>query len=124
MVTALAGQQLQWINLKNYPATHWGFNFWDHGAAQYGVCFDDSTLNESEGIVLADGLEIEEIIPVFENAEISKWDLISFDCCLMNMVEWVYEFEDLCDYFVASQESIPGQGFLQAGSSSETRPPS
>lgn len=95
----------------NYPANHWAFNFWDHGAGQYGVCFDDSTINETDEESEADGLEIEEILPVFENSGISKWDLISFDCCLMNLVEWVSEFEDYCDYFVASQESIPGQGF-------------
>ncbi|UYP45783.1 hypothetical protein NEF87_002068 [Candidatus Lokiarchaeum ossiferum] len=95
----------------NYPANHWGFNFWDHGAGQYGVCFDDSTINETDDTSEADGLEIEEILPVFENSGIQKWDLISFDCCLMNLVEWVNEFKEFCDYFVASQESIPGQGF-------------
>ena len=43
--------------------------------------------------------------------EIGKVDILSYDACLMQMAEVLYEVKDYADYVVGSEETVPGQGF-------------
>ncbi|MCE7908362.1 MAG: hypothetical protein DYH02_08365 [Candidatus Omnitrophica bacterium COP1] len=40
-----------------------------------------------------------------------RFDLMCFDACLMGMVEVAYEMKGLAPYVVASEQTIPGQGY-------------
>jgi hypothetical protein len=40
-----------------------------------------------------------------------KWDIVSFDSSLMQMVEVAYEIRDQASYIVGSEESPPGTGY-------------
>ncbi|NHJ48653.1 MAG: hypothetical protein FK733_12785 [Asgard group archaeon] len=85
----------------NYPAEKYCLNLWDHGAGIYGACQDDTS-----GSIL----RVDQIQSAISSS--GKFiDVISFDCCLMTMVEVAYELRNYCDYLVASEDNIPGDGY-------------
>ena len=97
---------------ENYPADRYMLVLWDHGggfASGYGV--DD--LNKR-----ADGKELlsaSEIIDAIGNADV-KFDVIGFDACLMQNIEYANALEPYADYYLASEETEPGTGwFYTAG---------
>lgn len=90
----------------NYDASNYWLNLWDHGGGTDGLCWDDTDSS--------DFLTIDEMQLAIENSVTTysrDIDLITHDACFMNMLEVAYELKDLADYFVASEESIPGDGF-------------
>ncbi|MHA1212605.1 MAG: clostripain-related cysteine peptidase [Candidatus Heimdallarchaeota archaeon] len=90
----------------NYGADHYWLNLWDHGGGIDGICWDDTNSG--------DKLTMDEMQTAIQNSETTSGktlDVISHDACLMNMIEVAYELRDLADYFVASEESVPGDGF-------------
>ena len=97
---------------KNYPADRYMLVMWDHGggfASGYGV----DILNErSDNEKL---LSASEIIGAIKNAGM-KFDMIGFDACLMQNIEYAYALEPYTDYYLASEETEPGTGwFYTAG---------
>ncbi len=97
---------------ENHPADRYMLVLWDHGggfAAGYGM--DD--LNKR-----ADGEDImtsSEIINAIKDAGV-KFDVIGFDACLMQNIEFANALEPYADYYLASQETEPGTGwFYTAG---------
>lgn len=97
---------------KNYPADRYMLVLWDHGggfASGYGV----DVLNEradNEMTMLAS-----EIIRAIKDAGV-KFDLIGFDACLMQNIEYANALEPYADYYLASEETEPGTGwFYTAG---------
>ncbi|MHA1737861.1 MAG: clostripain-related cysteine peptidase, partial [Candidatus Heimdallarchaeota archaeon] len=89
----------------NYSANNYWLNLWDHGGGINGICFDDT---DSDFLTMD---EMQDAIQTSETLYGEKFDLISHDACLMNMIEVAYELKDLADYFVASEETIPLDGF-------------
>lgn len=90
----------------NYDADNYWLNLWDHGGGTDGLCWDDTDSS--------DFLTIDEMQTAIENSVTTHSvdiDLITHDACFMNMLEVAYELKDLADYFVASEESIPADGF-------------
>jgi len=95
----------------NYPADHYLLILWDHGGGwkevslTRGVMFDNDSGNYMTMLDLASGL----------NACDEHIDILSFDACLMGMVEIAYEIEstvaDAPDYMLASERSIPNDGY-------------
>ena len=97
---------------KNYPADRYMLVLWDHGggfASGYGV----DVLNEradNEMTMLAS-----ETIRAIKDAGV-KFDLIGFDACLMQNIEYANALEPYADYYLASEETEPGTGwFYTAG---------
>ena len=97
---------------ENYPADRYMLVLWDHGggfASGYGMDY----LNER-----ADGgdiLSASEIIGAIKDAGV-KFDVIGFDACLMQNIEYAYALEPYADYYLASEETEPGTGwFYTAG---------
>ncbi|NHK32619.1 MAG: hypothetical protein FK730_14795 [Asgard group archaeon] len=90
----------------NYLADRYWLNLWNHGGGVDGLCWDDT----SNGDYLTLN-EMQDAVYTVENAHGKKFDLISHDCCFMNMIEVAYEIRNLADYFVSSEESIPLDGF-------------
>ena len=97
---------------ENYPADRYMLVLWDHGggfASGYGV----DTLNGRGGDETT--MLASEIINAIKKADM-KFDLIGFDACLMQDVEYANALEPYADYYLASEETEPGTGwFYTAG---------
>ncbi len=123
---------MQWVANK-YPAQYYALVLWNHGSgiqdfsvgsrhtfrpswiqnigiktstlAERGVLYDDSqnTCLTNQGLV--DALsEIKSILG-------KNLDILGMDACLMAMFEVCYEIMDYVNYYVASQELVPGEGW-------------
>ncbi len=101
--------------VKTFPAERYNLVLWNHGAGwrsvktprqqaslTRGVSYDDTTKNHINTI---------DLPGVIRHPENKKWDLLSVDCSLMQMIEVLYEWRDTADYIVGSEESPPGEGY-------------
>ncbi|MBN1328816.1 MAG: hypothetical protein JXA54_05025 [Candidatus Heimdallarchaeota archaeon] len=91
----------------NYPAEKYCLNLWDHGGGIFGVCWDDTT-GSSACLSLN---EVQQAIKEATQAYTETIDILSFDCCVMGMIEMAFEVRNYCDYVVFSEESIPFNGY-------------
>ncbi len=102
---------IKWTK-ENYPADRYMLVLWDHGggfASGYGV--DDLNTREDEQQLMT----ASEIINAIRDAD-TQFDVIGFDACLMQNVEYANAFEPYADYYLASEETEPGTGwFYTAG---------
>lgn len=102
---------IKWTK-ENYPADRYMLVLWDHGggfASGYGV--DDLNDRADE----QDLMTASEIINAIRDAG-TQFDVIGFDACLMQNVEFANAFEPYADYYLASEETEPGTGwFYTAG---------
>lgn len=107
---------LAWAN-NDYPSDNICVVMWNHGsgplnrarkdACQRGVCYDFDTNH-----FLTDG----DCRSAFSWGMNSlrggkKYDIIAYDACLMAGIETAYTLADCANYLVASQETIPGDGY-------------
>ena len=76
-----------------YPAEHYMLMIKDHGGGWRGACVDDQ--NGAHRMMSLP--ELREAMDTFD------FDIISFDACLMSMVEVAYELRHNAKYLVASQ---------------------
>jgi len=98
--------------MARFPAKHYALVVWNHGsgwklkgAALKGISYDDSSKNHITTGQLGDALG--EI----SSAAGRKIDLFCMDACLMQMFEVAWAVRDGCDYIVASEETVPGDGY-------------
>ena len=86
-----------------YPAENTCIVPWDHGGSWIGVCSDDNY----DSIIT-----MEELSTALTEAALPI-DVLAFDACLMSSVEVAYEvsLSDTVTYMVASEKSIPFDGF-------------
>jgi hypothetical protein len=87
--------------VSHYPAAHYLLDIWDHGDGFEGVSYDYTSSNELDMFTLKTAIA---------NAG-THFDVIGFDACLMSMVEVVYQIKGWTDYVVASEETVPGDGW-------------
>jgi hypothetical protein len=87
------------------PAERYALLAWDHGAAMYGSNFDwfDSAP--------ADHLLISELVAALTGPGMPKLDLLSFDACMMGVLEIGYNIRSVADVLVASQEVVGADGY-------------
>lgn len=116
-------EALEWACV-DYPSDHMAVVLWDHGAgplnrakmkiemlsAPKGVCYDYDTNNY---------LTDRDCLQAFSWARDTlrggkKFDIIAFDACLMASLEMAYTLASCADYMVASEETIPGNGYQYA----------
>lgn len=100
--------------VKNYPAEKYFLIVWNHGngwvkseisPAERGISFDFESGNNISISQLAVALaEINKITG-------KKIDVFGMDACLMQMMEVLYEIKDYAGYVVASEETVPGNGW-------------
>jgi len=114
---ATLAEALQWACL-DYPSEHMSVVLWDHGsgplnrrpAISRGICYDFDT-----GHYLTDRDCLNAFSWVRNVVRGGKnFDIIACDACLLASVEMAYTFSSCADYFVASEETIPGNGFQYA----------
>ena len=99
---------------EQFPAQKYMVTVWNHGNGweknsknklQKGIAYDDNSGNNITTKQLGDALREISLLRG------KKLELFSTDACLMQMVEVAYEFKDYVDYFAASEEVEPGQGW-------------
>lgn len=101
--------------MARFPAKHYALVVWNHGAgwklkgaALKGISYDDSSNNHITTNQLGDAMR--EI----RDATGRNIDLFCMDACLMQMFEVAWAVRDACDYVVASEETVPGDGYPYA----------
>lgn len=101
--------------LTNFSAKRYLYVFWNHGSgvdryrrsvATRGVC-DDSTNNNDH----LNEQEQQEILAYFNTKTGKKMDIVAYDVCNMAAGEIMYQYRDLADYFIASEEQEPAEGW-------------
>ena len=99
------------ICCDDYPADRYALVLWDHGGGWRGLCWDDTTYEETG---VDDCITMVELRDAVEGAYEDTgeiMDVIGFDQCLMAMPEVAFQVRDYSDYLVFSEETVPGQGF-------------
>ncbi len=110
---------MNWTVL-NFPADNYALVLWNHGGGwRYindgdkdkpkpennpftrDVCFDNTSNDYLSNYEVSEAISESMIKP----------DIVAFDACLMGMIEVAYQLRDLADIMVASEESIPWDGF-------------
>lgn len=64
-----------------------------------GVCVDSTSADMLYNAEVADALAGKDV------------EVLGFDACLMGMLENVYEFKDIADYMIASEDTEPADGW-------------
>lgn len=93
---------------KNFPAKKYILIVGGHGSgwrgvkepSNKGIAYDDLSKNHISPEEFAKALK-----------ESGGADIVVFDACLMQTVEFLYELKGVAKYVVASQESTPGEGY-------------
>lgn len=112
-------EALQWAHV-DYPSDNIAVVLWDHGSGPLnrsekvllskGVCYDFDT-----GNYLTDRDCLQAFNWIKDNLRGGKnFNIIAFDACLLASVEIAYTLGCCADYMVASQETIPGDGYQYA----------
>lgn len=92
--------------IDNYPAENYVLDLWNHGAGWPGICYDDT----SGGSHLTLG-EVRTVLSNIYTSKGVKMNITAMDACLMGMLEVAYSLNDYSNILIASEESIPGDGF-------------
>jgi hypothetical protein len=95
---------LSW-GTETFPASHYTVVIWSHGGG-WKYIIQDSTSGTR--------MSIEDLGNAMNSvsAQIGrKFDITIFDACLMSLVEVADQLVDVTDYVVASEQSVPYQGF-------------
>lgn len=96
--------------LKEYPAQRTAVILWDHGAgSEAGICFDETT-GDQDGLSL---VEINDALyDLHEKLGGFHIDVFGCDACMMATYEMAATLSNYdIDYFIASEELIPGTGW-------------
>ena len=95
------------FGVEQYPAESYGLILWDHGGGpMVGFGVDD--------LHMGDGLTLIELRKAMENSPFAKdarLEWLAFDACLMASVEVASMMAPHARYLIASEETLPGQGF-------------
>lgn len=104
--------------IANYKADRYIFVLWDHGdgvdkstapesitTLQKSIAQDSS----SGGDMLTD-TEQKEVFQHFYNKIGKKIDILIYDACVMGLVELMCQAKDYFNYFIGSEDNVPGSG--------------
>ncbi|MFA8299243.1 MAG: GEVED domain-containing protein [Hyphomicrobiales bacterium] len=89
---------------ENYPADRYGLNVWDHGT---GI-FSDS---DRSAVGSMDMWEMSWALKAFKEKDDVGLDILGFDVCLASQIETVHQFRDFTKVVIASEKTIPGNGW-------------
>lgn len=112
-------EALEWA-FVTYPSDQTAVVLWDHGSGDLnrsekrllprGVCYDYDTGNYLTDVDCLEAFSWARA--TFFNGR--RFDIIGFDACLMASLAMAYTLSFSANYFVASQENIPGDGYQYA----------
>ncbi|MBU1158995.1 MAG: hypothetical protein KKE24_06625 [Candidatus Thermoplasmatota archaeon] len=95
----------------DYPADKYALILWDHGGGWRGLCWDDTTEEETGLNECITMVELRDALLDAKEETGIVLDVVGFDLCLMAMPEVAYQVRDCADYVVFSEETVPGAGF-------------
>ncbi len=109
---------IEW-STANYPADHYALILWNHGGGMWkkgeptrktnpkdkDVCYDDTDNDYLSNFEVGNAIKTSGI----------HFDIVSYDACLMGMIEVAYQIRDMADIMVASEETIPWDGYNYTG---------
>lgn len=104
---------LSW-GMQQYPAEHYAFVFWNHGAG-WRLAPEGTALTRGISYDFTSGTHIRTVDVPAALAADRPVDLVAFDACLMQMTEIAYEMRTVCDYVVAAEDNTPGDGYAYDG---------
>lgn len=90
-----------------YPAEHNALIFWDHGGGPL-LGYGADELFNSDSLLLP---EMQNAMRSTEYSNGKKLDFVGFDACLMSCIECMNVWEEFADFYVASEELEPGDGW-------------
>jgi len=93
-------------SVSNLAATNYALVLWDHGGGLNGVCWDDSNGN--------DNLTVKEVSSAIALSGVHL-SAVGFDTCLAGMYEQLYQLRNATDVVVASEQTIPVNGWDYTG---------
>ena len=90
---------------NNYPADRYCLVLWGHGSGWQGFLYDESQTDDMKMDEFKDAMSsIKSYIG-------KKIDIISFDTCLLSMIEVYYQIRDKVEICVGSEDFVYGSGF-------------
>jgi hypothetical protein len=95
----------------DYPAEKYALILWDHGGGWRGLCWDDTTEEETLENECITMVELRDALLDAKEETGVVLDVVGFDLCLMAMPEVAYQVRDCAKYVVFSEETVPGAGF-------------
>ncbi|UCE45093.1 MAG: hypothetical protein JSU93_06825 [Methanobacteriota archaeon] len=96
---------------KDYPASNYALILWDHGGGWRGLCWDDTTSEETGESEFISMVELRDALLDAKEQTGIVLDVVGFDLCLMAMPEVAYQVRDCAKYVIFSEETVPGAGF-------------
>lgn len=99
------------ISCDDYPAENYALILWDHGGGWRGLCWDDTTSEETDTSAYISMVELRDALEGAYEDTGEIIDVVGFDLCLMAMPEVAYQVRDYADYVIFSEETVPGYGF-------------
>lgn len=103
---------------RYYPSEKFALNIWSHG---FGV-FPDCKIPKSSRSVIQDYTtgyseensiaitELSSALKAFCKNQNKKIEILQFDCCLMQMIEILWQLKDCADFIIGSQTELSGNG--------------
>lgn len=95
------------FSYDQYPAKHYALICWDHGNGPVHGFGNDENFSY-------DSLTLGELKRSLEKSPFGqdhKMDWMGYDACMMGTLEAAQAIEEYAEYFIASQETIPGTGW-------------
>jgi hypothetical protein len=99
------------IGVADFPAEKYALILWDHGGGWRGICWDDTTFEETGVDDCITMVELREGLAEAYDETGVVIDMLGFDACLMAMPEVSYQCRDYVSYIAFSEETVPGYGF-------------
>ena len=85
------------------PASHYALVLWDHGGGIAGVTWDNSANS--------DNLSLNEVNQAISASNVSHFDVLGYDACLMAVLDQYSAVQGRADYIVASENTEPNDGW-------------
>lgn len=105
-----AGALKDFVNwgTQNYPADHYIVIVWSHGNGWQRTALTQPTRAVSYDDEFVSAISVWDLPSAFTG---HHFDVISFDACLMQMLEVADEISTYADYIAASAENTPAAGY-------------
>lgn len=103
---------------KYYPSDKFALNIWSHGFGVYPDCkinnnsrslIQDYTTGYSDEYSFSI-IDFANTLKNFCEIQNKKIDILQFDCCLMQMIEILWQLKDSAEFIIGSQAELPGSG--------------
>jgi hypothetical protein len=96
---------------NNYPAKKYLLVIWNHGGGFKSLVYTKGIAqDDTSGKDIITMSELEYALSAI-NTQIGNIDIVGMDACLMGMTEVAYQIKDYADILIASEESVPFNGW-------------